>query len=138
MYCSNKLTLFSVVGGGGNKFTELRRNLKRNAKASSVTVGVLSTVEMRGFYIRIKDSKDLIQLNNSSHQTQSTSVAMSKHDITSCFFLLDLIEFGREGAELPIIKYYDIDPLEIKYFSFAAWNGVEAKFLYDCPIPGEG
>ncbi|XP_028178846.1 neuronal acetylcholine receptor subunit alpha-5 [Ostrinia furnacalis] len=94
-----------VVGGGGNKFTELRRNLKRNAKASSVTVGILSAVELRGFYIRLKDN---------------------------------LIEFSREGATAPIIKYYDVSPLDIKFFSFAAWNGVEAKFLYDCPRPGEG
>ncbi|CAH0715005.1 unnamed protein product, partial [Brenthis ino] len=46
-----------------------------------------------------------------------------------------LIEFGREGDVLPIISYQDMYPTEVHYFSFAAWNGVEAKFLYDCPIP---
>lgn len=46
-----------------------------------------------------------------------------------------LIEFGREGDILPIISYQDMDPITVRYFSFASWNGVEAKFLYDCPIP---
>ncbi|KAM3962178.1 uncharacterized protein ACR2FA_003674 [Aphomia sociella] len=93
-----------VVGGGGNTFTELRRNLKRNAKTSSKTHGILSNAELRGFYIKI--SKD------------------------------GLISFGREGEILPIISFYDVDPLNIKYMSFASWNGVDAKFLYDCPLPG--
>ncbi|CAG9568628.1 unnamed protein product [Danaus chrysippus] len=92
-----------VVGGGGNKFTELRGNLKRNAKASAKTVGILSTIEFRAFYIKITED--------------------------------GLIEFGREGDILPILSYQDMDPINIHYFSFAAWNGVEAKFLYDCPIP---
>ena len=47
-----------------------------------------------------------------------------------------VIEFGKEGEVLPLLTYIDVSPLEIKYFSFAAWTGVEAKFLYDCPIPG--
>ncbi|XP_059056222.1 neuronal acetylcholine receptor subunit beta-2-like [Achroia grisella] len=93
-----------VVGGGGNTFTELRRQLRRNAKVSSKTHGVLSNMELRGFYITI--SKD------------------------------GLISFGREGEILPIISFYDVDPLDIKYLSFASWAGVEAKFLYDCPLPG--
>ncbi|CAG9792362.1 unnamed protein product [Diatraea saccharalis] len=46
-----------VVGGGSNRFTELRRNLKRNAKASKGTVGILSAVELRGFVIRISKGK---------------------------------------------------------------------------------
>lgn len=93
-----------VVGGGGNRFTELRRNLRRNAKSSVKTPDVLSTIEMRGFYIKI--SVD------------------------------GIIEFGKEGEIIPLISFNDMFPLSIKYFSFAAWNGVEAKFLYDCPIPG--
>lgn len=93
-----------VVGGGANTFTELRRNLRRNAKTSSKTHGILSNMELRGFYIKI--SKE------------------------------GLIAFGREGEILPIISFYDVDPLDIKYMSFASWNGVEAKFLYDCPLPG--
>jgi hypothetical protein len=47
------------------------------------------------------------------------------------------VEFGKEGATLPILSFVDIDPLDIRYFSFAAWNGVEAKFLYDCPSVGD-
>ncbi|XP_072946372.1 uncharacterized protein NtR [Epargyreus clarus] len=94
-----------VIGGGGNKFTELRRNLRRNARASAKTVGILSTIEFRAFYIKITED--------------------------------GLIEFGREGEELPVITYQDVNPLTIRYFSFAAWNGVEAKFLYDCPRPGD-
>ncbi|CAG9792361.1 unnamed protein product [Diatraea saccharalis] len=93
-----------VVGGGSNRFTELRRNLKRNAKASKGTVGILSAVELRGFVIRISKG--------------------------------GLVEFSEEGATLPILSYVDIDPLDIKYFSFAAWVNIEAKFLYDCPAPG--
>ncbi|XP_047539209.1 acetylcholine receptor-like protein cup-4 [Vanessa atalanta] len=92
-----------VVGGGANKFTELRGNLKRNARASAKTVGILSTVNFRAFYIKITED--------------------------------GLIEFGREGEILPIISYQDMNPLTVRYFSFAAWNGVEAKFLFDCPIP---
>ncbi|CAK1547717.1 unnamed protein product [Leptosia nina] len=92
-----------VIGGGANKFTELRRNLRRNAKASAKTLGVLSPVEFRAFYIRISED--------------------------------GLIEFGKEGDPLPILTYMDLDPIPVKYFSFAAWNGVEAKFLYDCPLP---
>ncbi|KAL4713770.1 hypothetical protein ACJJTC_004301 [Scirpophaga incertulas] len=94
-----------VVGGGSNKFTELRRNLKRNAKTSQVTVGILSSIELRGFYVKIYTS--------------------------------GLIEFGKEGATLPILSYFDTSPLDIGYFSFATWTGVEAKFLYDCPAPGD-
>ncbi|XP_053620310.1 acetylcholine receptor subunit alpha-type unc-38-like isoform X2 [Plodia interpunctella] len=93
-----------VVGGGGNTFTELRRNLRRNAKASAKTLGILSNAELRGFYIKItKDGQ---------------------------------LEFGREGELLPIISIYDVDPLDINYFSFASWTGVDARFLYDCPAPG--
>lgn len=92
-----------VVGGGANKFTELRGNLKRNARASAKTVGILSPVDFRAFYIKITED--------------------------------GLIEFGREGDILPIISYQDMDPITVRYFSFASWNGVEAKFLYDCPIP---
>lgn len=52
-------------------------------------------------------------------------------------FITDgLIEFGREGESLPLLSYMDVSPLQIKYFSFAAWTGVEVKFLYDCPVPG--
>ncbi|XP_030034139.2 neuronal acetylcholine receptor subunit alpha-3 [Manduca sexta] len=94
-----------VVGGGGNEFTELRRNIARNAKASMRTPGILSSIDIRGFYIRIDPD--------------------------------GLIEFGKEGEVLPLISYMDVNPLAIKYFSFAAWNGVEAKFLYDCPAPGK-
>lgn len=47
-----------------------------------------------------------------------------------------MIEIGKEGEIIPLITFNDMFPLSIKYFSFAAWNGVEAKFLYDCPIPG--
>nr|XP_021208542.1 uncharacterized protein LOC101737467 isoform X3 [Bombyx mori] len=94
-----------VVGGGGNKFTELRRNLRRNAKSSVTTPQILSPIELRGFYIKISED--------------------------------GLVEFGREGQALPLISFNDVDPLSVKYFSFAAWNGVEAKFLYDCPIPGD-
>ncbi|XP_068624197.1 neuronal acetylcholine receptor subunit non-alpha-2-like [Battus philenor] len=94
-----------VIGGGGNKFTELRRNFRRNARASYKTIGILSPIEFRAFYIKISED--------------------------------GLIEFGKEGEPLPVISYYDVDPLPIKYFSFAAWNGVEAKFLYDCPAPGD-
>ncbi|KAJ8708358.1 hypothetical protein PYW07_010483 [Mythimna separata] len=94
-----------VVGGGGNQFTELRRNLKRNARSSVKTPRILSSFEVRGFYIKI--SQD------------------------------GLIEFGKEGEVLPLLTYIDVNPLEIKYFSFAAWTGVEAKFLYDCPTAGE-
>lgn len=94
-----------VVGGGGNKFTELRRNLRRNAKSSVTTPQILSPIELRGFYIKISED--------------------------------GLVEFGREGQVLPLISFNDVDPLSVKYFSFAAWNGVEAKFLYDCPIPGD-
>ncbi|XP_026735502.1 neuronal acetylcholine receptor subunit alpha-5-like [Trichoplusia ni] len=93
-----------VVGGGGNKFTELRRNLKRNAKKSVLTPKILSSFEARGFYIKIQQD--------------------------------GLIEFGREGESLPLLSYMDVSPLQIKYFSFAAWTGVEVKFLYDCPVPG--
>ncbi|KPJ14879.1 putative chitinase 2 [Papilio machaon] len=93
-----------VIGGGSNRFTELRRNLRRNARASSKTVGILSAIEFRPFYIKIyKDG---------------------------------LIEFGKENEVLPVLSYFDMNPLPVKYFSFAAWNGVEAKFLYDCPAPG--
>ncbi|KAJ2938716.1 hypothetical protein O0L34_g3326 [Tuta absoluta] len=92
-----------VVGGGGNKFTELRRNLRRNAKASAKTMGILSAIEFRAFYIKISDS--------------------------------GYIEFGREGDPLPVLSYNDLNPINVKFFSFAAWNGVEAKFLYDCPPP---
>ncbi|KAI5644633.1 farnesoic acid 0-methyl transferase domain-containing protein [Phthorimaea operculella] len=92
-----------VVGGGGNKFTELRRNLRRNAKASAKTMGILSAIEFRAFYIKISDS--------------------------------GYIEFGREGDPLPVLSYNDLNPINVKFFSFAAWNGVEAKFLYDCPLP---
>ncbi|XP_049881273.1 neuronal acetylcholine receptor subunit eat-2-like [Pectinophora gossypiella] len=94
-----------VVGGGGNKFTELRRNLRRNAKTSEKTVGILSPIDFRAFYIRMSED--------------------------------GVIEFGKEGEALPILSYNDVDPLTIKYFSFAAWNGVEAKFLYDCPNPND-
>ncbi|KPI97751.1 Neuronal acetylcholine receptor subunit non-alpha-2 [Papilio xuthus] len=93
-----------VIGGGSNRFTELRRNLRRNARASSKTVGILSAIEFRPFYIKVyKDG---------------------------------LIEFGKENEVLPVLSYFDTNPLPVKYFSFAAWNGVEAKFLYDCPAPG--
>ncbi|XP_026316151.1 uncharacterized protein LOC113227440 [Hyposmocoma kahamanoa] len=92
-----------VVGGGGNKFTELRRNLRRNAKTSAKTTGILSAVDFRAFYIRISED--------------------------------GLIDFGKEGSQVSILSYYDVNPLPINYFSFAAWNGVEAKFLYDCPDP---
>ncbi|CAB3226000.1 unnamed protein product [Arctia plantaginis] len=95
-----------VVGGGGNRFTELRRHLKRDGKVSVKTQNILSTFEMRGFYIKISQE--------------------------------GLVEFGKEGEVLPILSYNDVSPLEIKYFSFAAWSGVEAKFLYDCPIPTSG
>lgn len=93
-----------VVGGGSNKFTELRRNLRRNAKISVKTPDILSTVDLRAFHIKITTD--------------------------------GLIEFNKEGDPIPLLIYYDIDPLQIKYFSFAAWTGVEAKFLYDCPTPG--
>lgn len=56
------MQLIPVVGGGGNKFTELRRNLKRNAKASQRTDKLLSAVELRGFYIKLFQSKLLIYL----------------------------------------------------------------------------
>ncbi|CAH2058205.1 unnamed protein product, partial [Iphiclides podalirius] len=46
-----------------------------------------------------------------------------------------LVEVGREDEPLPLVSYYDVNPLPIKYFSFASWSGVEAKFLYDCPSP---
>ncbi|XP_034826248.1 neuronal acetylcholine receptor subunit beta-3 [Maniola hyperantus] len=92
-----------VVGGGGNRFTELRANLKRNAKASAKTVQILSPIEFRAFYIKITED--------------------------------GLIEFGKEGDVLPILSYQDMNPITVRYFSFAAWSGVEAKFLYDCPIP---
>lgn len=51
------------------------------------------------------------------------------------FFSDGLIEFGKEGDILPILSYQDMNPITVRYFSFAAWSGVEAKFLYDCPIP---
>ncbi|XP_013190974.1 acetylcholine receptor subunit alpha-type unc-38 [Amyelois transitella] len=92
-----------VVGGGANTFTELRRNLRKNAKASAKTFRILSNSELRGFYIKI--TKD-------GH-----------------------VEFGREGKVPPIIDIYDVDPIDVKYFSFASWNGVDARFLYDCPTP---
>ncbi|XP_023936039.1 proton-gated ion channel subunit pbo-6 [Bicyclus anynana] len=92
-----------VVGGGGNRFTELRANLKRNAKASAKTLQILSSVDFRAFYIKITED--------------------------------GLIEFGIEGDALPILSYQDMNPITVRYFSFAAWSGVEAKFLYDCPIP---
>ncbi|XP_073960973.1 neuronal acetylcholine receptor subunit NtR [Choristoneura fumiferana] len=92
-----------VVGGGGNKFTELRRNLRRNAKDTARTTAILSPIEFRPFYIKIwKDG---------------------------------LVEFGKEG-ESPILRYFDVHPIPVEYFSFAAWTGVEAKFLYDCPVNG--
>lgn len=91
-----------VVGGGSNRFTELRRHLKRDAKSSIKTPNILSTFELRGFYIKIEQD--------------------------------GIIEFGREGETLPLMTYIDVDPIEIKYFGFAAWSGVEAKFLFDCPI----
>ncbi|KAJ0171834.1 hypothetical protein K1T71_012597 [Dendrolimus kikuchii] len=94
-----------VVGGGGNRFTELRRNLRRNAKISVKTPNILSTIELRAFYIKISED--------------------------------GLIEFSKEGDTIPLLSFYDIDPLQIKYFSFAAWTGVEAKFLYDCPVAGD-
>ncbi|XP_045507163.1 neuronal acetylcholine receptor subunit beta-3 [Colias croceus] len=93
-----------VIGGGGNKFTELRRNLRRNAKTSVKTHQILSPIEFRAFYIKISED--------------------------------GLIEFGKEGDILPIFSFMDVDPITINYFSFAAWSGVEIKFLYDCPIPG--
>ncbi|XP_073948963.1 uncharacterized protein [Choristoneura fumiferana] len=46
-----------------------------------------------------------------------------------------LVEFGKEG-ESPILRYFDVHPIPVEYFSFAAWTGVEAKFLYDCPVNG--
>ncbi|XP_048004263.1 acetylcholine receptor subunit alpha [Leguminivora glycinivorella] len=92
-----------VVGGGGNKFTELRRNLRRNGKISKPTVGILSAIEFRPFFIRI-----------------TTDGA---------------VQFGKEGEE-PFLDYRDNNPLAIRYFSFAAWSGVEAKFCYDCPPEG--
>lgn len=49
------LCLLLVVGGGGNKFTELRGNLKRNARASKTTVGIVSPIEFRAFYIKITE-----------------------------------------------------------------------------------
>ncbi|XP_041971419.1 neuronal acetylcholine receptor subunit alpha-5 [Aricia agestis] len=94
-----------VVGGGANKFTELRRNVRKNAKTSAKTLGILSPIDFRPFYIRITED--------------------------------GVIEFGREGEPLPVLSYMDHDPLTVNYFSFAAWNGVEAKFLYDCPAPGD-
>ncbi|XP_063630270.1 acetylcholine receptor subunit alpha [Cydia splendana] len=92
-----------VVGGGSNKFTELRRNLRRNGKISKPTVGILSAIEFRPFFIRI-----------------TTDGA---------------VQFGKEGEE-PLLDYRDNNHLAIRYFSFAAWNGVEAKFCYDCPPKG--
>ncbi|XP_037967189.2 5-hydroxytryptamine receptor 3A isoform X3 [Plutella xylostella] len=94
-----------VVGGGGNKFTELRRNLRRNSKATAKTMGILSPIEYRAFYIRIGED--------------------------------GLVEFGKEGNKTALLSFFDTDPIPIKYFSFTAWNGVEAKFLYDCPVAGE-
>ncbi|CAH2986935.1 unnamed protein product [Chilo suppressalis] len=99
-----------VVGGGSNRFTELRRNLKRNAKASKATSGILSAIELRGFVIRVSRG----------------SYPVGR-----------LIEFGEEGATLPILSYLDMNPIDIRYFSFAAWAGVDAKFLYDCPAVGD-
>ncbi|CAG9122135.1 unnamed protein product [Plutella xylostella] len=48
-----------------------------------------------------------------------------------------LVEFGKEGNKTALLSFFDTDPIPIKYFSFTAWNGVEAKFLYDCPVAGE-
>lgn len=49
------------------------------------------------------------------------------------YLFTGVIEFGLENSSLPTISYNDDDPLNINYFSFASWKGVEAKFLYDCP-----
>ncbi|KOB73493.1 Uncharacterized protein OBRU01_11052, partial [Operophtera brumata] len=55
----NTLTcsIFSVVGGGANKFSELRLNLKKNARSSAKTPKILSPIEFTAFYIRIYDGK---------------------------------------------------------------------------------
>ncbi|GBP51557.1 hypothetical protein EVAR_34443_1 [Eumeta japonica] len=44
-----------VIGGGGNKFSELRRNKGRNAKVSVQTVGILSPVDYKAFYIKVSE-----------------------------------------------------------------------------------
>lgn len=51
-------------------------------------------------------------------------------------FVDGVIEFGIEGQELAIITYRDPVPIEVSYFSFASWFGVDLKVLYDCPTPG--
>lgn len=51
------IEISTVVGGGGNRFTELRRHLKRDGKVSVKTQNILSTFELRGFYIKISQGK---------------------------------------------------------------------------------
>ncbi|KOB73492.1 Cys-loop ligand-gated ion channel subunit-like protein [Operophtera brumata] len=51
--------------------------------------------------------------------------------------MIPITVFGKEGDSLPILSYYDANTLPIKYFSFASWTGVEAKFLFDCPSPDD-
>ncbi|KAK9728535.1 Farnesoic acid 0-methyl transferase [Popillia japonica] len=43
-----------------------------------------------------------------------------------------LIEVGQETNELAFIAWKDPEPLNLKYFSFSTWPGVEAKWYFNC------
>lgn len=47
------------------------------------------------------------------------------------------ISVTKIGQLIPLLTYFDKNPLKIKYMSFASWGAAEAKWFYDCPTDGE-
>ncbi|XP_055837506.1 uncharacterized protein LOC129905904 [Episyrphus balteatus] len=38
------------------------------------------------------------------------------------------------GHRVPLLKYLDMNPVNIKYFSFGTYGGNSAKWFYNCPL----
>lgn len=49
-----------VLGAGSNKYSDIRRKIRNEAKATASTVGILSSIDYRSFWIRIWTGKKAV------------------------------------------------------------------------------
>ncbi|KAK9728537.1 Farnesoic acid 0-methyl transferase [Popillia japonica] len=57
-----------VLGAGSNKYSDIRRKIRNEAKATASTVGILSSIDYRSFWIRIW-TDGLIEVGNENDNT---------------------------------------------------------------------
>ncbi|XP_050316044.1 neuronal acetylcholine receptor subunit beta-3-like [Anthonomus grandis grandis] len=92
-----------VIGAGGNTFSDIRRMQKSDVRHSVRIKNLLSALDPQFFWLHIVR-------NGTGGQ----------------------LEVGREGENKSFIDWYDDQLLPVKYISFSTWNGIEAKWYFNC------